>query len=161
MSDHQDNNFQGVDNLTPFEYALAGVAVPEAQDSPSLAVVEHMRMLAAEVEDAPIVHPGLGEFIDSGGSIARRSDRRSMRRRRPATSPEAVALAGAEGGFIDITPIELAESNEAASKANGQATDDAPPPEPVPVAADGATPVIDADATVTAEAPASGSLELI
>ncbi len=109
------NFFANVDNLTPFEYALAGVETPEAQDSPSLGVIQQMRRLAAEVDDAPVTHAGLNEILRTGAvTSARRSGRPSFRKRRPTTAADAVAIVSDAGGFVDITPIELAEDEPAA-----------------------------------------------
>lgn len=98
---NETNGVPGIDNLTPFEYALAGVTPPGDQDSPSLAVIEGMRQLAAEVEDAPVTDARLQEFIRDGGANQRRNDRRALKRRRPMIDEPA------DGGFVDITPIEL------------------------------------------------------
>ena len=142
--------FKKVDNLTPFEYALAGVAVPEAEETPSISVISDMRQLAAEVQDAPISQPRLREFLQTGGSIAKRNDRRSVRRRRAAEAGAAMEMPD-EGGFIDITPVELtspAESPMAEPVAEPVAETPIPIPIPVtvPVAAPVAAPVDEASA---------------
>ncbi|MEM7276356.1 MAG: hypothetical protein AAF547_25000, partial [Actinomycetota bacterium] len=100
MNDHA--NVPG-DNLTPFEYALAGVTDPDGEDAPSLSVIEHMRRLADDVDDAPITQDRLQDFLQSGGTAVRRDERRTRRRRRSAA---------AQGGFVDITPDELAPAND-------------------------------------------------
>ncbi|MGB5760689.1 MAG: hypothetical protein WBM50_27495, partial [Acidimicrobiales bacterium] len=124
--------FKKVDNLTPFEYALAGVAVPEAEETPSISVISDMRQLAAEVQDAPISQPRLREFLQTGGSIAKRNDRRSVRRRRAAEAGAAMEMPD-EGGFIDITPVELTSPAES-PMAEPVAEPVAETPIPVPVA---------------------------
>lgn len=112
MNEQQEPDVPGLDNLTPFEYALAGVTIPEGhEDSPSLAVIRDMRHMASDVQDAPVKHAGLREFLQTGGSIAKRSDRRTARDRKP-TQPKTAKPAGRDvspGSFIDITPVELVD----------------------------------------------------
>ena len=113
----------GIDNLTPFEYALAGVVPADGHDSPSLTVIDDMRRLADEMVDAPGTQARLRDFLETGGALARHDDRPGSTRRRGAHPGPAVAGAeistGArtsaevrsrtEGRFVDITPIELTQ----------------------------------------------------
>ena len=98
---NEQSGLSGIENLTPFEYALAGVSPTSNQDSPSLTVIEQMRTLAAEVQDAPVTQARLQELMQGGAGTAKRNDRRALKRRR----------ATADGGFVDITPAELTEQN--------------------------------------------------
>lgn len=107
---NERNGLSGIDNLTPFEYALAGVNPTNSQESPSLAVVEQMRALAAEVEDAPITQPRLQELMRGNAGLAKRNERRAAKRRR----------ATADGGFVDITPVELTAQNGPDHQEDGQ-----------------------------------------
>lgn len=137
MSNDQ-NGLSGIDNLTPFEYALAGVRPTSSQESPSLAVVEQMRALAEEVQDAPISQPRLQELMRGSGA-GKRGDRRGFKRRRPA----------ADGGFVDITPVELAEQNLSSSGAANTEIDEVEPINMVD-----ATPAIFDETEPTSEQPA-------
>ena len=61
----------GIDNLTPFEYARAGVVPADGHDSPSLTVIDDMRRLADEMVDAPVTQARLRDFLETGGALAR------------------------------------------------------------------------------------------
>lgn len=124
---NESSGFPSVDNLTPFEYALAGVEAPDAQHSPSLSVIQQMRRLASEVEETPITSAALRDLMRNGGIVSRSNDRRSIRRKRPTTAADAAASVSDEGGFVDITPIELSEDpldHEFVLAADRSATDD-------------------------------------
>ncbi len=101
----------GSDSLTPFEFALAGVTPPGAEAISSLRVVDDMRSLVDGVDETPVLHPGLQDFLQSGGRLSLGRDRRRLR-------PEVVAPATslrdrASGGtFIDITPTDLTQTDE-------------------------------------------------
>ena len=131
---NEQNGLSGIENLTPFEYALAGVNPASNQDSPSLAVVEQMRALAAEVQDAPVTQPRLQEFMHGAAGTAKRNERRALKRRRAA----------ADGGFVDITPAELTEQNRSYAGDDGvpvsdgfTESDDVPESDGVPVSGAG------------------------
>ncbi len=127
MSGDQKPEVHGIDNLTPFEYALAGVTIPEGhEDSPSLAVIEDMRRMAAKVPHSEITHPGLREFLHNGGSVAKRSDRRSARSAKSSTPKVTNPPIGkaSSDNFIDITPIDLLDDD------NGITTADTPAAKP-------------------------------
>jgi len=108
-------NGGGADSLTPFEFALAGVTPPGADAISSLRVIDDMRSMVEGVDETPVVHPGLHDFLDSGGRLSLGRDRRRLR-------PEAAAPANgihgrASGGaFIDITPTDMAQVDTAGSE---------------------------------------------
>ncbi len=103
-------NGRGADSLTPFEFALAGVTPPGADAISSLRVIDDMRSLVDGVEETPVVHPGLHDFLESGGRLSLGRDRRRLR---PEVAAPAVGIqARASGGaFIDITPTDMTEAD--------------------------------------------------
>ncbi len=107
----------GSTELTPFEFALAGVAPPNGAKTSSLQAIEDMRALLDGVEHAPVSHVGLREFLDHGGPI-------DSRRRHRLGRSGATTIAG---HFVDITPTELspADGNGADHESDAPAAVDA------------------------------------
>lgn len=96
MSEEHD----GSTELTPFEFALAGVSPPNGTKAPSLQAIRDMRALLEGTGHAPVGHAGLREFLDHGGPID------SRRRHRLGRSGATTTA----GHFIDITPTELGQT---------------------------------------------------
>ncbi len=107
MNENIGADRETIDNLTEFEYALAGVTSSGADDNPAIRILMDMRDLMNAVSETPVRSPGLNSFLDDSGG-KRRNDRRgsqtpSTKRRR--SLPTA-------GGFVDITPEELLPDQE-------------------------------------------------
>lgn len=104
MSDLGGDDVNGPEALTPFEFALAGVEPPGSGTRSSLQVIDDMRALIDGMDDIPVTHHGLQDFLDAGGLVARQRERRRRRPRQPATP---IADRAESGSFIDITPPDM------------------------------------------------------